>query len=102
MIFPPDGSAFLATFLLAAVSIVQYRLGGRLPAILLIPGILQLSPGFLGTKTVFALLRPGANASSDTIFHVLLLALQLVSGLLVAEAAFGYHGPRPSSRRTRR
>ena len=42
-IFPPDGSPFLATLLLGAVAIIQYRLGGRLPAILIIPGFLQIA-----------------------------------------------------------
>jgi uncharacterized membrane protein YjjP (DUF1212 family) len=94
LIFPPDGSPFLATFLLGAVAIVQYRLGGRLPAILIIPGFLQIAPGFLGTRTVLALIRPGSQASIDTVYHVVLLALQLVIGLLVAEAVFGWRGPR--------
>ncbi len=58
LLFPPDGSAFLATFLLGAVAILQYRFGGRLPAILIIPGFLQIAPGFLGTKSVLALLAP--------------------------------------------
>jgi uncharacterized membrane protein YjjP (DUF1212 family) len=96
LIFPPDGSPFLATFLLAAVAIVQYRLGGRLPAILIIPGFLQIAPGFLGSESVLALLRPGTYPSTDSFFHVILLALQLVTGLLVAEAVFGWRGPRPS------
>jgi uncharacterized membrane protein YjjB (DUF3815 family) len=95
LLFPPDGSAFLATFLLGAVAIIQYRLGGRLPAILIIPGFLQIAPGFLGSEAVLALLRPGAQASVHTFFQVMLLALQLVTGLLVAEAAFGRLGPRP-------
>jgi len=96
LVFPPDGSAFLATFLLTTVAIVQYRLGGRLPAVLIIPGFLQIAPGFLGSESVLALLRPGAHhAASDTFFHVMLLALQLVTGMLVAETLFGSLGPRP-------
>ena len=96
LVFPPDGSAFLATFLLTTVAIVQYRLGGRLPAVLIIPGFLQIAPGFLGSESVLALLRPGVHhAASDTFFHVMLLALQLVTGMLVAETLFGSLGPRP-------
>jgi uncharacterized membrane protein YjjB (DUF3815 family) len=95
LIFPPDGSAFLATFMLTAAAIVQYRLGGRLPAILIIPGFLQIAPGFLGSKSVLELLRPGVHhGTSDTFFHVMLLALQLVTGMLIAETVFGYRGPR--------
>ena len=97
LIFPPDGSAFFATFLLTAVAIVQYRMGGRLPAVLIIPGFLQIAPGFLGSESVLALLRPGAHhAANDTFFQVGLLALQLVTGSLVAEAALGWRGPRRS------
>jgi uncharacterized membrane protein YjjB (DUF3815 family) len=99
LIFPPDGSAFLATFLLAAIAIGQYRLGGRLPAVLLIPGFLQIAPGFLGTESVLALLRPGVHHRADnTFFNVMLLALQLVVGMIVAEAVFGWHGPRAGRR----
>jgi uncharacterized membrane protein YjjP (DUF1212 family) len=97
LVFPPDGSAFLATFLLTAVAIVQYRLGGRLPAILIIPGFLQIAPGFLGSESVLALLRPGAHpAANDTFFHVMLLALQLVAGMIIAEVVLGWRGPRAS------
>jgi uncharacterized membrane protein YjjP (DUF1212 family) len=95
-IFPPDGSPLLATFLLGTVALVQHRLGGRLPAILIIPGFLQIAPGFLGSETVLALLRPGTHpANVDTFFHVMLLALQLVTGLLLAEAVFGRLSRRP-------
>jgi uncharacterized membrane protein YjjP (DUF1212 family) len=95
LLLPPDGSPFLAMFLLTAVAIGQYRLGGRLPAVLIIPGFLQIAPSFLGTESVLALLRPGAHhEAGDTFFHVMLLALQLVTGLLIAEAAFGWRGPR--------
>jgi len=94
LLFPPDGSAFVATFLLGGVAILQYRFGGRLPAILIIPGFLQIAPGFLGTKSVLALLRPGPQAFDDTFFQVLLVALQLVTGLLVAEVVFGWRGRR--------
>src|SRR4030095_5195343 len=93
LIAPPDGSAFLATFLLTGVAIVQYRLGGRLPGVLIIPGFLQIAPGFLGTESVLALLRPGSQAFTDnTFFHVMLLAWQLVTGTIVAEAVFGRVG----------
>jgi uncharacterized membrane protein YjjP (DUF1212 family) len=102
LIFPPDGSPFLAAFLLGAVAIAQYRLGGRLPAIVIIPGFLQIAPGFLGTESVLALLRPGSHPGTDTFFHVVLLALQLVTGLLVAEGVFSWSGPRSSAHARRR
>jgi uncharacterized membrane protein YjjP (DUF1212 family) len=99
LIFPPDGSAFLATFILTSVAIIQYRLGGRIPAVLIIPGFLQIAPGFLGSQSVLQLLRPGGHAgTSDTFFNVMLLALQLVIGMLVAEALFGWRGPRAAPR----
>jgi uncharacterized membrane protein YjjP (DUF1212 family) len=100
LIFPPNGSAFFATFLLTAVAVVQYRLGGRIPAVLIIPGFLQVAPGFLGTESVLALLRPGVHHRTDnTFFDVMLLALQLVTGMLVAELVFGWRGPRPAHSR---
>jgi uncharacterized membrane protein YjjB (DUF3815 family) len=105
--WPPDGSAFLATFALGAVAMIQRSFGGRLPAVLIIPGFLQIAPGFLGTEAVLALLRPGAAAGDSTFFHVLLQAMQLVAGLAVAEAVFrgrsdasrGAPQPPPADRR---
>src|SRR3954453_1564407 len=103
LVFPPDCSAFFATLLLTAVAIVQYRVTRRrLPAILIIPGFLQIAPGFLGTQSVLALLQPDAKPSIHTFFQVMLLSLQLVTGLLIAEAALGWRGPRGSHTRTAR
>jgi uncharacterized membrane protein YjjB (DUF3815 family) len=89
LLFPPDGSPALATFALGTVALAVRRLGGPMPALLIIPGLLQIAPGFLGTEAVLASLRGSAGASGSTLFDVLLLALQLVTGLLAAEALFG-------------
>jgi uncharacterized membrane protein YjjP (DUF1212 family) len=83
-IFGGAGSPFLATFLLGAFAQLHGRIPGHLPATIVFPGLMQLAPGFLGTEAVVALLRPSQADPGATFFHVLLVALQIVTGLLAA------------------
>ena len=54
-----------------------------MPMTVIMPGMLQLAPGFLGTQVVVELL--GVEGVSDArLFNVLLVALQLVLGLVFA------------------
>ena len=50
---------------------------------------MQIAPGFLGAETVVALLRPSAADAGKTFLHVLLVALQIVTGLMAASLAQG-------------
>ena len=102
LIFPPVGSAFLATFLLTGPWPDRAIPHGRPP-----PGhpdhprgFLQIAPGFLGSEEGAGAAAPGRShhAANENFFHVGLLALQLVTGALVAEAVLGYRGPRRSPR----
>jgi uncharacterized membrane protein YjjP (DUF1212 family) len=106
-LFGGRGSPLLAALILGAAANLYGRAPGRIPATIVIPGLLQLAPGFLGTEAVFGLLRHGAPAAQDAhFFDVLLTALQLVTGLVIAEvlptapAAVGAGPPAGGRRRT--
>ncbi|NMO14628.1 threonine/serine exporter family protein [Pyxidicoccus fallax] len=80
------GSPLLASFVLGVAGALYARLPGRTATTVIMPGLLQLAPGFLGTQAVVALLRPGAPASGENFFDVLLVAAQIVMGLVFASA----------------
>jgi uncharacterized membrane protein YjjB (DUF3815 family) len=71
---------------LGAAGALHARLPGRVAGTVVIPGLLQLAPGFLGAEAVLNLL--GQHARDETFFDVLLTALQLITGLLVADVIF--------------
>ncbi len=91
--FGPRGSPFIAAFVLGAAAHLHRRWSGRSMATMIVPGLLQLAPGFLGTEASFKLLRHGATASDATFFDVMLVALQLGTGLLIAELLFRRRAP---------
>ncbi len=84
LLFGGRGSPLLASFVLGVAGILYSRFPGRTATTIIMPGLLQLAPGFLGTQVVVALLRPDAPASSDSFFDVLLVASQIVMGLVFA------------------
>ncbi|NVJ07566.1 threonine/serine exporter family protein [Myxococcus sp. AM001] len=80
-----QGSPMVAAFVLGVAGLLYGRGGQRMPMTVIMPGLLQLAPGFMGTQAVIALLglgRPGAEEAR--LFNVLLVALQLVLGLVFA------------------
>lgn len=88
LVFGDVGAPFVAAFLLGAVGQLYARwLRDRIAATVTVPGLLQLAPGFLGTEAVFELLR-GERGDSTGMFQVALVAVELVLGLLVANALF--------------
>src|SRR5262249_43451855 len=87
LVYGPSGAPVLAAFVLAAVAQIQSRITGRLPAIVLVPGLLQLTPGFRGTEPVLHLLQPGASQVGDAA-RVPFVALQLVTGLITGSVLF--------------
>jgi uncharacterized membrane protein YjjP (DUF1212 family) len=84
--FGGRGGPFLTSFVLSVAALLYGRLHGKNPATVLFPGLLQIAPGFLGTRAVLGALRPGAAVSADTFFDVLVVAVQLALGMLVASA----------------
>ncbi|MCP3101195.1 threonine/serine exporter family protein [Myxococcus sp. K15C18031901] len=79
-----QGSPLVSAFVLGVAGQLYGRLPDRLPATLIYPGLLQLAPGFVGTRAMLALL--GAQGAGDPakLFEVFLVALQLVMGLVFA------------------
>ncbi|MFB1479981.1 threonine/serine exporter ThrE family protein [Corallococcus sp. RDP092CA] len=77
------GSPLVAAFVLGVAGLLYGRGRNRMPMTVIMPGMLQLAPGFLGTQVVVELL--GVEGVSDArLFNVLLVALQLVLGLVFA------------------
>ncbi|MBX3157743.1 MAG: threonine/serine exporter family protein [Deltaproteobacteria bacterium] len=87
-VFGPDGAPLIAAFVLGAAGYAHARVvRDGLPATVIVPGLLQISTGFLGTQAVFGLLR-GEAGGHATFFQVFLVAFQLVGGLLLASVLF--------------
>lgn len=80
------GSPLVSAFVLGIAGLLYARLPGRTATTLIMPGLLQLAPGFIGTQVILALLHPRAASSGESFFDVLLVAAQLVLGLIFAAA----------------
>lgn len=91
-----DGAPALAAFILGSVAYLQARITGGVPFTMIIPGLLQLAPGFLGTQSVFSVLAGHPTSAGG--FRVILVAVQLVLGLVVASAIFSHSGSRAKAR----
>jgi uncharacterized membrane protein YjjB (DUF3815 family) len=68
----------------------------RPAAVVLVPGILLLVPGSIGFRSLTALMERQAVAGIETAFSMILTAVALVAGLLVA----GVIAPAPPMRGT--
>jgi len=82
------GAPIVVAFVLGCAAYLYASRPGRLPFTMLIPGLLQLAPGFLGTNATFRALTMGHGASTATFFDVILLAFQLGAGIMVASLLF--------------
>jgi uncharacterized membrane protein YjjP (DUF1212 family) len=84
-----QGAPIVVAFILGCAAYLHARRPGRVPFTMLVPGLLQLAPGFLGTKATFRMLTVGQQVSSSaSYFDVILLALQLGIGILAASLLF--------------
>ena len=93
-----DGSPLLAALVLGVVAMVVGRKPDRAYGTMVIPGLLQLAPGFVGTDAVMRLIRVGGSVGAEeaTFFKVGMVTTQLVIGLMLASLLA------PRSRRTNR
>jgi uncharacterized membrane protein YjjP (DUF1212 family)/uncharacterized membrane protein YjjB (DUF3815 family) len=84
------GAPIVVAFILGCAAYLYARRPGRVPATILVPGLLQLAPGFLGTEATFRLLRVGGaeTESNASYFGIIVLALQLGLGILAAGLLF--------------
>lgn len=90
-----QGAPIVVAFVLGCAAYVYARRPGRVPFTMLVPGMLQLAPGFLGTKATFRMLTLGDVSSPASYFDVIILALQLGIGILVAGLLFKRRSRRP-------
>jgi uncharacterized membrane protein YjjB (DUF3815 family) len=81
---PERGAPLVASFVLAIVAYLGTKRFRRSPALMLVPGLLQLTPGFVGTNAMLSLLGD-QGSRSDTSVSVILIAAQLTLGLVLAE-----------------
>lgn len=82
----PFGGPFLAAFALGLTSNLYARWRHQAPELIAIPGIALLVPGSVGVRSVSALLSEDTAVGIDTAFHMFLIAMALVSGLLFSHS----------------
>ena len=88
----PELGAFVGAFAVAMTSSGFALMFRRPAAVVLVPGILMLVPGSVGFRGLLALMDRRAVAGLETAFSMMLTAVALVAGLLIANAVF----PEPS------
>jgi uncharacterized membrane protein YjjB (DUF3815 family) len=91
--FGNSGSPLIAALILGLVANLISRRFTQSPSVIIIPGLLQLVPAFLGTESVLRLLK-GEPGGEQTFFQVIIVSLQIVTGLLLAGVLIK---PRPKS-----
>jgi uncharacterized membrane protein YjjP (DUF1212 family) len=82
----PFGGPFLAALLLGLVANGYARWRRQTPELLAIPGIALLVPGSVGVRSLSALLSEEITVGIDTAFHMFLIAMALVAGLLFSNS----------------
>ncbi|PYP77569.1 MAG: hypothetical protein DMD35_14585 [Gemmatimonadetes bacterium] len=89
---------FVAAFGVAMASAAYERWRNRPAPVVLVPGILLLVPGSIGYLSVSSLMERNTVAGIDTAFTMVLTAVSLVAGLLIA----GVLAPEPKRSTTHR
>ena len=85
---------FAGALAVAVASSAYARWTRRPAAVVLVPGILLLVPGSVGFRSLTSLMERKAVAGIETAFSMILTAVALVAGLLIA----GVIAPEPSMR----
>jgi uncharacterized membrane protein YjjB (DUF3815 family) len=75
---------FVASFGVAMASAAYERWRNRPAPVVLVPGILLLVPGSIGYVSMSSLMQRNTVAGSDTAVSLVLCAVSLVAGLLIA------------------
>lgn len=83
----PELGAFVGAVLVASMAHAHARLADRPTAIVLTPGILFLVPGSIGFLSVQSMLDNDVETATTTGFRMLLVAMAIAAGTLVATAA---------------
>jgi len=82
----PELGAFAGGFVVALAANAYARWRRRPPAVVMVPAILLLVPGSIGFRSLNALMERQALAGIETAFSMMLTAVALVAGLLIAGA----------------
>jgi uncharacterized membrane protein YjjP (DUF1212 family) len=77
--------AFMGALAVGVIGNLFARLRNRPSLILLVPGILMLVPGTIGFRSISALLEAQVETGVNTLFRMLLTAVAIASGLLIAD-----------------
>jgi uncharacterized membrane protein YjjP (DUF1212 family) len=75
---------FVGAFVVGLASNLYTRLTDRPPTTTLVPGVLLLVPGSIGYRSLAALLDKEVISGVETAFRMVLMAVALVAGLLIA------------------
>lgn len=89
----PALGAFVGALLVAGFSNLHARLRHRPAVVVLVPGILVLVPGSLGFRSVFAVLENSVATAAEAAVAMISVAIALVGGLLLANAALPTRRP---------
>ena len=87
---------FVAAFVVALASSAYERWRRRPAPVVLVPGILLLVPGSIGYRSLSSLMDRSTVAGIDTAFAMILTAVSLVAGLLIA----GVVAPEPRRKKS--
>ena len=87
LLLGPELGVMLGSLLLGVAGSLYTRLVGRPAAEPMLPGLLLLVPGSLGFKSLSSFLGGDAAAGVGSAFSMVMVALGIVAGLLVANAA---------------
>jgi uncharacterized membrane protein YjjP (DUF1212 family) len=82
----PELGMFLGALAVGLLSSVYQRLTGRPASVPLVPSILLLVPGSIGYQSLASLVERDVVLGVETAFRMLLIAVSLVAGLLLASA----------------
>jgi len=77
--------AFMGALAVGVIGNLFSRLRNRPSLILIVPGILMLVPGTIGFRSISALLEAQVETGVNTLFRMLLTAVAIASGLLIAD-----------------
>ena len=82
----PELGMFVGALAVGSASRIYARVTGRPETIPLVPAILLLVPGSIGYRSLASLLERDVVPGIETAFRMLLVAVSLVAGLLLANA----------------
>lgn len=83
-LFGAQLGAFFGALVVASFSNIMARTLDRPASVLLVPGILLLVPGSIGFKSMTAMLSADVIGGVETAFSMILIAMAIVAGLLLA------------------